>query len=71
MNNSELIELGKLHKNSLHPWGIGTTKEDYLRAAYKVRKHTIAECRDMFVRGSVSWELLNDKLSAESAEETK
>lgn len=31
LSDSELVELGK-SKGGLHPWGVGTTKADYLRA---------------------------------------
>lgn len=35
LSDDELVELGK-SKSGLHPWGVGTTKADYLRAVRAV-----------------------------------
>jgi hypothetical protein len=36
LSDDDLVELGKSEKSGLHPWGIGTTRADYLRAVRAV-----------------------------------
>ena len=36
LSDADLVELGKSEKSGLHPWGIGTTRADYLRAVRAV-----------------------------------
>lgn len=36
LSDDDLVELGKSKKSGLHPWGIGTTRADYLRAVRAV-----------------------------------
>ena len=36
LSDADLVELGKSEKSGLYPWGIGTTRADYLRAVRAV-----------------------------------
>ena len=42
LSDDDLVELGKSGKSGLHPWGVGTTRADYLRAVRAVLDAALA-----------------------------
>jgi hypothetical protein len=59
--NERIKELAE-HAGCVINWKVAGIQEYHERFAELIQKDMIRQCRDMFCVGSVSWNLLNEKL---------